>query len=571
MNLIKPSYQILTDIHPFQVIRNIEAAGRTCYKSEDKITNNSASDFVTKIIKSGHESVIEHESISVRFICDRGCCYDDKTEVLTRDGWKKFETLNLSDEIACLSDNNELEWHLPKAIQSYDYDGKLLRFSNTSIDLLVTPNHKMWVFDHEKRSGKNKIWKFIDAQNLKNGRYVFSKKVSAWKGIKQNVVIPPHPTKRLQFPGLAFGHEKTGDLFELLGLWITDGSYRHGKQNGSGSCLQISQTKVDVQERIQELCSNLEISVRKVRNEFRIDNLRLVRFVEDLFGIGPKTFSAKIPNLIKESTSLQIKRFLRGVMLGDGNVHKENGHQVVYTSSYAFAGDLQELFLKIGLSANIRTIQPRERGEILGVKVNRCKVSYVVSVHGTKRSYPMLVRKCAKNFATPEVYNGKVWCATVPYHRLYVRRNGKVVWCGNSHELVRHRLASFSQESTRYVAYEEDVTFIIPPWIDDLEERKYSYCEINDIGNLWVSAMSYAEYCYVNLLHQGWSPQQARSVLPNSLKTEIVMTANLRELRWILKLRTSSAAHPQMKEIMVPLLMELQDILPEIFQDITIK
>ena len=142
---------------------------------------------------------------------------------------------------------------------------------------------------------------------------------------------------------------------------------------------------------------------------------------------------------------------------------------------------------------------------------------------------------------------------------------------GVSHELVRHRLASFSQDSTRYVAYEEDVTFIIPPWIDDLEERKYSYCEINDIGNLWVSAMSYAEYCYVNLLHQGWSPQQARSVLPNSLKTEIVVTANLRELRWILKLRTSSAAHPQMKEIMVPLLMELQDILPEIFQDITIK
>lgn len=86
MLLVKPSYQILTPLDPIAMLKRIEAAGRTCYKSEDRITEDSAIKFIKAILTRNHESVIEHESLSVRFICDRGCCYSDDTEVSTFDG-----------------------------------------------------------------------------------------------------------------------------------------------------------------------------------------------------------------------------------------------------------------------------------------------------------------------------------------------------------------------------------------------------------------------------------------------------------------------------------------------------
>ncbi|RPI82470.1 MAG: FAD-dependent thymidylate synthase [Nitrosopumilales archaeon] len=140
---------------------------------------------------------------------------------------------------------------------------------------------------------------------------------------------------------------------------------------------------------------------------------------------------------------------------------------------------------------------------------------------------------------------------------------------GVTHEIVRHRLAAYSQESTRYCNYKGGVTFIIPPWVDIKEGNYIRYYQKEDeVTEIWSRAMEYAETCYTTLIGNGWSPQQARSVLPNSLKTEIVMTANVREWRHVLKLRTSKAAHPQMRELMIPLLKEFQEKIPILFDDI---
>lgn len=134
---------------------------------------------------------------------------------------------------------------------------------------------------------------------------------------------------------------------------------------------------------------------------------------------------------------------------------------------------------------------------------------------------------------------------------------------GVSHEIVRHRIASFSQESTRYCNYSgnrfgNQITFIKPCFLD---EGTGGY-------KLWKQAMFVAEKEYFDLLNWGCTPQEARSVLPNSTKTEVVMTANLREWRHFLKLRTAKAAHPQMRELTVPLLHELQEWIPVVFDDI---
>lgn len=134
---------------------------------------------------------------------------------------------------------------------------------------------------------------------------------------------------------------------------------------------------------------------------------------------------------------------------------------------------------------------------------------------------------------------------------------------GVSHELVRHRIASFAQESTRYCNYSKDkfgngITFIKPYFF---EEGTSEYRE-------WVTAMENAESYYLSLIKLGRTPQEARSVLPNSTKTEVVVTANYREWRNFFNLRVDKAAHPQMREVTVPLLEELKKRLPVIFEDI---
>lgn len=164
---------------------------------------------------------------------------------------------------------------------------------------------------------------------------------------------------------------------------------------------------------------------------------------------------------------------------------------------------------------------------------------------------------------------------------------------GVSHELVRHRLASFAQESTRYCNYSKDkfgreITVIEPCFFKGIRfERKKEivtegaaafkdgednaiplerqYCD-------WVCACTINETVYFHMLELGATPQEARSVLPNSLKTEVVMTANMREWRHFLKLRaagTTGKPHPQMLEVAVPLLNELRLKLPALFYDIT--
>lgn len=171
---------------------------------------------------------------------------------------------------------------------------------------------------------------------------------------------------------------------------------------------------------------------------------------------------------------------------------------------------------------------------------------------------------------------------------------------GVSHEIVRHRLASYSQESTRFCNYSQDkfdgeLTFILPPWIPESEAQlilsgelplcKYQHAiapnsfELHDqlIDKLptsygWYVAMLCTEAAYkLSIAVAGWTPEQARAVLPNSLKTELIMTANLREWRHFFKLRASKAAHPQMRELTVPLLGEFKEKIPVVFDDIKVE
>lgn len=151
---------------------------------------------------------------------------------------------------------------------------------------------------------------------------------------------------------------------------------------------------------------------------------------------------------------------------------------------------------------------------------------------------------------------------------------------GVSHEFVRHRVFSFAQESTRYCNYSKDkfgnsISYIIPLWLD-LEEGNYLVLEDNGVLDtpmgifpftevdqstlFFIAGLSEAEVRYFELLHSEWTPQQARSVLPNSLKTELVMTGTLEQWKGFFKLRCDTAAHPQARELAIPLKEEFKKL-----------
>lgn len=144
---------------------------------------------------------------------------------------------------------------------------------------------------------------------------------------------------------------------------------------------------------------------------------------------------------------------------------------------------------------------------------------------------------------------------------------------GVSHEIVRHRVASYAQESTRYCNYGSkggEITVIEPCYLR-MDEADLNVDNWSERYGAWLSACEEAEKSYLRMLADGATPQEARAVLPTSLKTEIVMSANLREWRHFFSLRaygSTGKPHPQMLEVAVPLLKELKELIPVVFDDL---
>jgi thymidylate synthase, flavin-dependent len=176
------------------------------------------------------------------------------------------------------------------------------------------------------------------------------------------------------------------------------------------------------------------------------------------------------------------------------------------------------------------------------------------------KSENAITEESAQKFVQNIIKNGHT--SVLEHEKITVR-----IICdrGITHEIVRHRIASYSQESTRYCNYSKEkfdgeLSFIKPCfWKED---------DSNFI--IWKNIMQECEKSYLKMITEGATAQEARSILPNSLKTEIIVTMNLREWRHFFKLRTANQAHPQMREISIPLLKQFQNQIPVVFDDIVI-
>lgn len=149
---------------------------------------------------------------------------------------------------------------------------------------------------------------------------------------------------------------------------------------------------------------------------------------------------------------------------------------------------------------------------------------------------------------------------------------------GVTHEIVRHRVASYAQESTRYVNYSKDKFGNEIGYIDiaggialDTKMKDLPVETIDAIISEWHQACIDAEKHYMKILELGATPQIARSVLNNSTKSDINVTMNLREWRHFFELRCDTPAHPQMRELVIPLLKEMSEVIPIVFDDLVEK
>lgn len=542
------------------LLEHLERCGRVCYQSE---SGDNTEDFVRGLIKKKHHSVLEHASFTFYLTMDRGCCYDDQTKVLTQEGWKLFKDCKDSDVFYTKDEKDHLVFVWATELIQRPYTGKMHQYASTQINLCVTPDHNMWVYDYNKRSPKTRIWKFLPSKEATNEKYTFSK--SATPSGRTTEI----PLVRIDgnYVNKGFYTEQYPDRFfdpilfyELLGWWVTDGSVSYGT-NGSGSRLVITQTKEKGRERIQEILKALELEHTVYDTEFRINWPPLLVWIADRFIRGAdvrKSYYVSVPRSMFHLPVPCLAAFLTGVIGGNGSKHTGGEGYQIYTASYAFAESLVELCLCVGKCANIYKVSGRDRLFPNG-KLSHVREQYVLSIVPTTNH--VFSRRCAQK--TEVDYDGMVYCATLPvHHKLYVMRNGKACWCGNSHEAVRHRIGvSFSQESTRFCNYMKErfgkqIKVIRPPFAK--------------LGSdlIWKKACEQAEKAYFELLERGESTGIARSVLPTCLATKMALTMNVQSLRHFLQLRTAPVAHVQMQSLARQMYLIVQKKWPVLVEDI---
>jgi len=340
-------------------------------------------------------------------------CYSDDTEVLTKTGWKLFKNLTDTDILATLNPNNHyLEWQQVQQKFEYDYNGYLNHYHFRGVDLLVTDNHNMYIGKLNSDLDKIDSWQLIQSQNCP--KHIHIKKNAKWKGEEvENIKINSNIISM--------------DLWlEFLGYFISEGhTCSHKKVMSNGDIkyyglVGISQNKKESREKMQNCVNKLP---------FRFSS-NMVSYNKDLYNelkIYGKAHQKYIPDYIKNLSSRQQKIFFDAMMLGDGS--RSNGKINYYTSSKKLADDMQELILKIGLAADIIEINRigRDNGKNNYKNITRHK-EYRLNIK--EISLTPREHNGTKPILLP--YNGKIYCATVPNHIMYVRRNGRAVWCGNS-------------------------------------------------------------------------------------------------------------------------------------------
>lgn len=343
----------------------------------------------------------------------QGGCYSSDTEILTKNkGWIKFKNLTINDEVACLSQKNDvMYWHKPLAIQKYKYNGDMIKINHRSVDLLVTPNHNMYV-----KLGKKNGYEFVKCDDIKS--YQFHMKISAnWEGEEKKWFYPPQ-IDVIRGGQKIFEKIKMDKWLDFFGWYISEGCC------SNQYTINISQSKKENFQKIIDAIKGIGIKKYYVYDKkICFQTKQLWKYLKQL----GKSYEKYIPYEFMNLSKRQLKILLKSLIFGDGHITKK-GKMYYFTSSEKLANQIQEIGIKCGYG--VRKNERNRIGESHVVRNGVCKfnhISYELSF--SKMKERQIYRK--KHLKT-QMYYGFVYDCTVPEHIILVRRNGKMCWCGNS-------------------------------------------------------------------------------------------------------------------------------------------
>jgi thymidylate synthase (FAD) len=489
----------------------------------------------------------------IRFLMrDRHGCYDDATDVLTDVGWKAWPNVDGSELFATRTVDGRLEFQPALRLVRKEYRGHMIGFKGMSIDLLVTPDHRVLASGMTTRDGRIRPrYSLRPAHSVlwRSHRHVTT---AEWSGER---------IEWFQFDGQRLSPEP---LLQLIGFFIGDGY------------LSASNHIVFNPRKSRE-----RLFLKRISGEAGLE-LREWRHGRLAVAMGPKLRSLfaecysdreKVipPRLLGLSRPL-LESLYEGLLQSDGSIHERSGkadRHTYHTTSKHLADQLQELALKLGRSASLRP-QRFTPGDGRYGSLPRWRLT----IHNERNSRPALcrTRSAADTQMGVEFYNGAIHCVEVPNHTLYVRRNGYPVWSGNTpfehnsfrfhirapifvaREWFRHRVGSFNEFSMRYARATDD--FYVPepedvrsqvgkpgaysfePVDDELAERTRE--ELREVYD-------HAYEVYERLVEAGVARELARSVMPVGAYTEFFWTVNARALMNFVSLRAAETAQREIR------------------------
>lgn len=578
MRLIESKVEILKQLSGLEgMYKQIELAGRTCYKSEDKITPTSAKEFTDRMIKSKH-------------------CYTGETEVLTEKGWIKFRNYN-GEKVAVINKNCSFKgFESPSRIVNYSYKGNFYYYPSLGIE--VTDGHNMFgVF----RESKNNFYT-NSSYNLFSCNTPYRDNNGREKTLGERMFKSPrHCVKPISL----------NPYGELIGFWLGDGCYSPETKNK----LVFHLKKERKIEYLRRICNELGyIFEKKKSNYYTVTNNNIGSSFSSLFYNNGKRLSLQYFPSIDIAYSI-----INGLINSDGSLGI-NTKTITFTNTSKSIIDWLLMYAPIcgysisdrGVSHNTSLNNPVYKVLLLDTNytlnndsrnkdskviiTNKVEEVYCVTVstglimvrgtngvtticgncamleHGT---IYLTIAKTVTNIGDPIFYVRNKYSKVNEDDLFYfITTNMRVLVENNrlddlqyqveptefhekritvkficdrgvSHEFVRHRVFSFAQESTRYCNYSKDkfgneLTFIIPNW--------YSKTSFNKHGGV-EKYLQECENLYFSLLDQGRYPQEVRCILPNMLKTELIMTGFESDWEHFFELRCSKAAHPDAQKL----------------------
>ena len=508
MKIIEPSVELIDDFDAAAVMKKIERAGRVCYKSEGNIKDDSAEKFIRGIIKRGHESVIEHATVSFKIICDRGVTH-------------------------------ELVRHRIGA----SYSQESTRFCVTGDMKLTTvnPHFNLTVKDlwENIQTSRNGSWKriLIRQLNENSGILEYSKINNIFKvGIKTVFQITTELGYVLRCTADHEIYTPKGYV-KLSELSTGESIYVNGRQIQS-DCLYknhdwLYHQNITLNKTFVAIAEEFGYNVSTMKKWARKFNLP--QKGTGYFNLGRKAWNKGL----RESDDERIKKMANTLRTYHCN-GRHDGEKIILkrdTSDYQKYVDTKCLICGKEYGLNVHHKDENRNNNQPENLVTLCNSCHL-RVHS--KNLEIVFADKIKNIeciGQAEVYDIEM---NSPYHNFIA--NGVVV------HNCDYSAGKFGGE----------LTFIKPCfWSDDDENFK-----------LWKETMAQLEKNYLALRAGGARPEEARSILPNSLKTEIFVTMNLREWRHFLKLRTAKAAHPQMREVALKIYQILVEKLPAVFDDI---